>query len=867
MAFKISKQENFTYTSPQEMYQDNKNKKIMGLLDYQAAMLEKYIENYDKSVLAMELPTGSGKTLVGLLIGEFRRRKNKEKIVYLCPTNQLVNQVVSHANQKYGIKAIAFCRKQKDYDPKEKTAFSLADAIGVTTYSSFFVQNSFFADVDIIIMDDVHSSEEYIVSNWTLEFKRSSIDYLQIIELFKDIISENDYHYLKSDDLNKDAQSWCNIVPMPLITSKLTSLLNIIRTNLNAEDSTSNYYNFRRIEENILECNIFLSCTTILIRPWIAPTLTFQPFKSAKQKILMSATLGKCGELERITGMNNIHRLPIVNDWDKKGLGRKYFIFPDLSLRDDSHGDILLSLHKETKRSVILVPDNRDAETMENFFAKYSNMTSVYNARDIEKSKDVFIKENDAVVIMANRFDGVDFPNDECRMLFIYNLPQTTNIQEKFMISRMSALKLYAERIRTRIIQAVGRCSRNPSDYCVVCILGNSIYKELTNLSSQKQFAPELRAEIQFGIENSTDYTKVEDIIEQVSYFLNKSEEWQDAEKSIVEKRNSYWKEEDKETEILNSKLQEAAKNEVNFQYLIIKKNYKEAYDAAQSVISFLDAPSLSGYKVFWNYIAGSLSYFLYKQGYNEYRNKGIEHLSNAAKIQTNVKWLSNLAQTIFDNKLIMQQDNYLDDILIGFENVLLSFNVSSKLEKKIKTILDDLSSSDGDKFERGYKELGWLLGYISQKSEKQGAPDPYWIINNSLCIVAEDKIYEEKSGKSIKAIPIKDVTGAGRHETWIKENVKELMPNAEIITVFITNSETIESEAKIHCKNIYYLTKKQLFDWAVKATTEIRSVYNTFPGYGEAEWRSGLYRNFSEKEITPKDFIELIKSRKLSDL
>ena len=48
MAFKTRKKEEFSYSSPQEMYQDNKLKKIMGPLDYQAVMLDKYIENYDE---------------------------------------------------------------------------------------------------------------------------------------------------------------------------------------------------------------------------------------------------------------------------------------------------------------------------------------------------------------------------------------------------------------------------------------------------------------------------------------------------------------------------------------------------------------------------------------------------------------------------------------------------------------------------------------------------------------------------------------------------------------------------------------------------------------------------------------------------
>lgn len=48
MAFKIGKKEEFLYSSPQEMYQDNKLKKIMGPLDYQSDMLNLYNENIGK---------------------------------------------------------------------------------------------------------------------------------------------------------------------------------------------------------------------------------------------------------------------------------------------------------------------------------------------------------------------------------------------------------------------------------------------------------------------------------------------------------------------------------------------------------------------------------------------------------------------------------------------------------------------------------------------------------------------------------------------------------------------------------------------------------------------------------------------------
>lgn len=501
MAFKTRKKEEFSYSSPKEMYQDNKLKKILGPLDYQAAMLELYNENMDKKTVALELPTGSGKTLVGLLIGEYRRRKNKEKILFLCPTNQLVNQVVEQSNMKYGLKAIAFCGKQRDYLPKDKGNFLMADAIGVTTYSSFFALHSFFDDVDVIIMDDVHSCEDYIISNWTVQIDDKSTTFSEIVELLKPYISETDYQYLLENDYIPEVASWCNMLPMPLVLNKLNEFQTILQQGI--EKGSSNYYAYLKISENLKECNIYISNRKILIRPWIAPTMSFKAFVNAKQRILMSATLGRSGELERITGIEKIFRLPIVNDWDKKGLGRKFFTFPDLSLGIDELGNVVKELQNLCKKSVFLVPDVKSADVIKKFFEENLESTKIFEAKDIEESKELFVDIPEATVILANRFDGIDFSDDESRLLFIWNLPKTTNLQERFLITRMGASKLYAERIRTRIIQAVGRCSRNPSDYSIVCVMGDTIQNDLTKQEKIKQFAPELRAEIQFGLENS----------------------------------------------------------------------------------------------------------------------------------------------------------------------------------------------------------------------------------------------------------------------------------------------------------------------------------------------------------------------------
>lgn len=646
MAFKTRKKEEFLYSSPQEMYQDNKLKKIMGPLDYQAAMLDLYIKNVDKKTVALELPTGSGKTLVGLLIGEYRRRKNKEKVLFLCPTNQLVHQVVEQSNLKYGLKAIAFCGKQKDYLPKDKSSYLMAEAIGVTTYSSFFALHSFFEDVDVIIMDDVHSCEDYIMSNWTIQIDGQSTTFVEIAELLKPFISETDYKYLLEDEYIPEVASWCNMLPMPLILNKLDELQSILQQGI--EGGSSNYYAYLRMSENLKECNIYIANRNILIRPWIAPTMSFKPFVDAKQRILMSATLGRSGELERITGIEKIFRLPIVNDWDKKGLGRKFFTFPDLSLGKDKQESIVAALQNLCKKSVFLVPDSQSADSIKQFYEDNLKDTKVFDAKDIEESKHSFVDSPAATVILANRFDGIDFPDEESRLLFIWNLPKTTNLQEKFLITRMGASKLYAERIQTRIIQAVGRCSRNPSDYAIVCVIGDTIQNDLTKQEKIKQFAPELRAEIQFGLENSMDYSNVNDVLEQAEDFLNRTTEWQEAEEYIVELRNGYWNEENNVEEKINQKLQQSALLELKFQYSLWKKDYKSAYEHAYSIVENLNAPALNGYKCFWNYMTGCMAYYLFKDGQAVYKTSGIQCLSNAVKENMGIRWLPGLSEKLF---------------------------------------------------------------------------------------------------------------------------------------------------------------------------------------------------------------------------
>ena len=82
MAFKKTPPPAAAPDSPDQLFRDLPRRKYNGLLDHQGQILRTYAKDAVSSPdVGLQLPTGSGKTLVGLLIAEWRRRKFGERAV------------------------------------------------------------------------------------------------------------------------------------------------------------------------------------------------------------------------------------------------------------------------------------------------------------------------------------------------------------------------------------------------------------------------------------------------------------------------------------------------------------------------------------------------------------------------------------------------------------------------------------------------------------------------------------------------------------------------------------------------------------------------------------------------------------------
>lgn len=832
MAFKKTQQPGSVPDSPEKILLDLPRRKIPGVLLHQGEVMQSYRSKaVDATDVALQLPTGSGKTLVGLLIGEWRRRKFGEKVVYLCPTRQLVNQVVEQAADQYGLAVNGFTGQIRNYLPSAKAEFQTASRVAVTTYSSLFNTNPYFSDPDVILVDDAHAAENYIGAAWTLRIERenpkTATFHQAVSNVLRPVVDPTNYRRLMGERENTGDRQWVDKIATPDLAKIHQELGTVIDAHVADTDLR---YPWEMIGEHLLACNVYLSSKEILIRPLIPPTWTHRPFSEAKQRIFMSATLGAGGDLERLTGRRKILRIPVPSGWDRQGIGRRFFVFPELGLAEAEAAPLRRNFMSRAGRSVVLVPSDTMAKTVIDDVTLNLNFP-VFVGEDIEASKKDFVAQQRAVAVIANRYDGIDFPGDDCRLLFIEGLPKTTNLQERFLMTRMGAGALLNDRIQTRIVQAIGRCTRSLQDFSAVVVSGDELPDYLTDRRHREALHPELQAEIAFGIEQSQGAQSAE-LLENLNLFLENGEDWDQANKEILLKRDSA----SQKPSAGLDELQACVGEEIEYQERLWQHDYEAAMSAAESVLGKLTVPELRGYRALWEYLAGSAAFLAAEGGLATCGAKAKAHFLRAKEAARGIPWLVNLARhTSADvsDDVPDDTDQALMDQIERLESVLADLGTvhDRSFAMREKEILEGLAGSEH--FEQAQVRLGELLGFEAGKIEADATPDPWWAIGRYY-IVFEDHAGAEPD-VVLSATKARQVSS---HPQWIRSNL-EPPENAEIVPVLVTPATNAKESAIPYLESVALWPLAEFREWAKEAVATIRELRRTFSEPGDLAWRA----------------------------
>ena len=844
MAFKIGGGSSVSLESPESMFRDFSGRTIQGVLTHQGRVLNEYQAGaLDKSDVAIKLPTGSGKTLVGLLIAEWRRRCKAERVVYVCPTRQLVHQVVEEAGYKYGMRndVLAFTNRQVDYDPSAKARFQAGEAVAVTTYGGLFNANPFFSEPHLIIFDDAHAAENYMAGYWSLEIKRAEHEalFLALVGVLSSVLPPFDVKKLRSPDPRfEDEASWVDMVPARKLRGSEADLMAVVDAHT-AE--TKLRYPWSAIRDHLSGCNLFVSPAEITFRPVIPPTMRYAPFANARQRIYMSATLGEGGDLERITGVPSIHRLSVDDDFAGQGIGRRFFIMPGRSLSDDEQHDLQCRAIQRAGRAVMLVPDFKTAQQAEAKLAASLNVP-IFTAAQLEESKAAFVAQPSAVALLANRYDGIDFPDQQAELLIVRGLPGAANLQERFLTARMSAGLLMADRVRTRVVQAVGRCTRSATDGSAVIVLGEDLLTYLSKVENRQGLTAELQAEIRFGMDQTGG---IEDMLENLDLFLDRRTraEWNAADNEIRRLRTTA-------SQLASPALQQlrsAVPHEVRYQYAVWDGDGARALDAARAVLAALTEPGLQGYRAWWLFLAGQAA--LLMTGENAaHEATAREFFAQAARATPGVRWLRQLAGMREEEVFAAQPGSSAAPLVRRLEQRLdeLGTMHDQKYAAVEKSILEGIGQTEAKAFERAQRDLGQLLGFEADNVETDAAPDPWWVVDGSLCFVFED--YTEATTDRLGAVKARQVAS---HPNWIRTHVA-LDPDAVIVPVLVSPITGAAPDAAIHLQEVAFWKLDHFQDWARNALHTVRQLRATYPGAGDMLWQSEAMAAYAATGIDP---------------
>jgi hypothetical protein len=798
-----------------------------GLWVHQAEILREWHSNFSTTRdVAIELPTGAGKTLVGALIGEYRRRTADERVVYVCATRQLARQIYERLST-YGVPTVLLIGKTTEFDRAARARYTSGQAIAVTVYHHVFNSNSAFSDAQYLILDDAHAAEGPVASAWSIEIPRSSSCYHDIVSALADAFDPILVSRLRTDTPDGQFLSQVYLASPVGVAKSGESMEAVIdtATRTGALDKDVKY-TMRLMRGHLGRCMVYASYNSLLIRPFIAPTATLRSFDNPTQRLYMSATLGSGGELERSFGRRKIDRIPAPIGWDKQGTGRRFFCFPelttDLSRSKDLADKWIRGRLQAAGRVVVLTPDNRTAKRFE--ASRLPAAAPVVRAGDVEDDLGVFTSKDHAALVLTNRYDGVDLPNDDCRLVVLQGLPARGDLQERFLHGSLGALEVLQERIRARIVQGAGRATRNSGDYAAVLALGNDLTSFLTRSDVLAALHPEVHAEVDFGLDYSLGASSAE-MTENLEVFDKHDDEWKAVEADIVADRDKI-----NQVEPPGAKeLAAAAGEEVAASLAAWQGERERALRYAKAVIDALrGGKAPQRYAALWNYLAACWSIEQAEaSGDTALRAVGATYYRAARAAGRGTTWLNHLASpsdAAVEAAASTEHDPLDVAAAVKIIDVLPTLGRAGRFDSDVAEIRSGLLAAPPRPYEQALVQLGAYAGTSDSNGDggATAAPDAAWIFGSQLWVAWEAKSDAAPAGE----LGADDVRQAGGHLRYIAAGRNEPIPSGSVsllITPQATTHPSAVAIAEDHVHLVHPNEVVELLDGIVRAWRAVR--------------------------------------------
>ena len=524
---KLSSKTKSVAIEPREIFMalPQKDKRYEYPRDVQSEVWKKWFGVRDEKNCIIKMNTGSGKTVVGLMILQSCLNEGKGPAVYVVPDNYLVAQVCKEA-EKLGILTAT---DRDDYSYTENKAILVTTIFSlVNGHSVFGMRQTNNYPIGSILMDDVHACLDTIITQYSIRIPSTHDLYKEIIDLFaeqwKGYNSSSYINIVENRDPAKNA-----IIPFWMWQEKQTEVYTLLsKYNNDKEINHCIYFNLPLLDDSLSTCDCFVTARDIEIVPEGISVTKIKSFMSAQRRIFMSATLSDDSVFTSAIGLHKEDVSSVISPDNANDIGDRLILFPRHLNSEITNDDIRNKVFSiaQTHNVVVIVPSFDRAKYWD------SDGKRTITKDNIERAVAALKKKHVGLFVFVNRYDGVDLPDDACRMLVIDGLPPLRNEKDKYIQSVDSSSNILRREQIQRIEQGMGRGVRSNSDSCCIVLMGDNLADVLLRNNGTSFFSNATKEQYNLSkdlwdlLKQENPKPTVDDVFELADFSLNREVEW-----------------------------------------------------------------------------------------------------------------------------------------------------------------------------------------------------------------------------------------------------------------------------------------------------------------------------------------------------
>lgn len=491
---------------PREIYAALPRRPWPYLRHEQGEVLEGWFARRDDRDVVIKQNTGGGKTAVGLLIAQSTMNEGIGKAVYLAPDKYLVGQVKAEA-AKLGIVTAD--------DPRDP-AFRQSRAVLITTFHKLINGLSVFGvvgdsrekiDLGIVVVDDAHAALATAEGQFRLTVEADHSAYRPLVDLFA------------GDLLRQSPKAWADVqaqdytaavrVPFWAWADHQSEVMSILHPHAR-EDGFK--FVWPLIADVLPLCAATVSSRSVELRPPCLPVAMIPAFHNAARRVYLTATLSDDSILVTDLDADPAQVKRPVVPGSAADLGDRLILAP-VGLNRDLDDDAVRVLARqfadgdrdgdgmadaEPVNVVVLVPSRKAAAA----WSGYADRT--HYVGDLETGVAELKAGHVGLVVLVNKYDGVDLPDGACRLLILDGIPRPMDSTERREAAMLSGSETVLGRQVQRIEQGMGRGVRDSEDYCAVLLLGSELAVATYDPRHLSLLSPATRAQVKLSMDVAT---------------------------------------------------------------------------------------------------------------------------------------------------------------------------------------------------------------------------------------------------------------------------------------------------------------------------------------------------------------------------